>query len=354
LVGVGEQVAGAVCAKLLGRAVIAVERLYGGRNSQVYRVECADGPAPRQFIAKQYFATPEDPRDRLRTEYSALSYLRSRGVASVPAAVAVDADSGFAVYEFLSGEPASLRPSTDEDVSQAVRLLSDLEAVARQSAADVAQPASDACFSLAAATDHVRARATCLRGVSDERPETAALRAFLDDRFDPLLSALATWTSGQVDLHGFDEASELPLDERTLSQSDVGFHNAIRAADGHLWFVDFEYFGWDDPAKTLSDFLLQPTEMSERQRCMFASRALEVFAHQPRLPSRTRIVYPWFGLKWCLILLNEFVPAHLRRRRFAGAAESPAPDFFFRQLGRAERLLDRVAVEYRDNPYFDR
>src|SRR6266480_4587472 len=53
-------------------------------------------------------------------------------------------------------------------------------------------------------------------------------------------------------------AAALPQASRILSPSDFGFHNAIRRPDGTLAFVDFEYFGWDDPAKTIVDFLLHP------------------------------------------------------------------------------------------------
>ena len=41
--------------------------------------------------------------------------------------------------------------------------------------------------------------------------------------------------------------------QRALSPSDFGLHNALRGQDGQLRFVDFEYFGWDDPVKLVSD-----------------------------------------------------------------------------------------------------
>ena len=52
--------------------------------------------------------------------------------------------------------------------------------------------------------------------------------------------------------------AELPVEQRTLSPSDFGFHNALRRPDGRVVFLDLEYFGWDDPAKMISDFLLHP------------------------------------------------------------------------------------------------
>ena len=42
--------------------------------------------------------------------------------------------------------------------------------------------------------------------------------------------------------------------DKCLSPSDFGFHNVIVEKDKILRFIDFEYAGWDDPAKMVSDF----------------------------------------------------------------------------------------------------
>ena len=44
---------------------------------------------------------------------------------------------------------------------------------------------------------------------------------------------------------------------RCLSPSDFGFHNALIDQRDNVRFCDFEYAGWDDPAKTVCDFFCQ-------------------------------------------------------------------------------------------------
>ena len=62
-----------------------------------------------------------------------------------------------------------------------------------------------------------------------------------------------------------------------------------------LVFVDFEYFGWDDPAKTIVDFLQHPAmDMTDAQRRAFAAGTLAVFADVAWRGARA-MVYPWFG-----------------------------------------------------------
>ena len=72
------------------------------------------------------------------------------------------------------------------------------------------------------------------------------------------------------------------------------------------------------------------------------------FVTNKSLAKRVETVYPLFGLKWITILLNEFVPEDLRRRRFAGIAASQAA-----QLAKARRMLAKIEREYDHFPYRD-
>ena len=352
MVAADSAVAVAACARLLRRPVEAVERLYGGRNSQVYRVDCGGPGEPTSYVAKQYFATPEDPRDRLQTEYRGLQFLRAQGIGNVPAPIAVDAESGWAAYQFIDGERASLGTVSDDEIAQAVAFVGDLAKVARRSNESDANAASEACFSIDAILHNLSARAAVLRTLPDGAAGVDQLRDFLSRRFDPLVSALNRWTDQQAKRYGFDRGAELPFRLRTIGPSDFGFHNALRTRAGRLVFVDFEYFGWDDPAKTIVDFLLHPAMiLTEGQRRAFAEGVVGVLPDDPGLAGRARLVYPWFGLKWSLILLNEFVPEHLRRRHFAGVPDADRAAVLRRQMSLAEQLLDDLAVRYQDNPY---
>ena len=115
-------------------------------------------------------------------------------------------------------------------------------------------------------------------------------------------------------------SQEILKRERTLSPSDFGFHNALRRSDGTIVFLDFEYFGWDDPAKTISDFLLHPAQnLDPSLKDHFLKKMLNSFSKSPFLQERLSVFYPLYALKWCLILLNEFLVSELQRRNFAGA-----------------------------------
>ncbi len=110
----------------------------------------------------------------------------------------------------------------------------------------------------------------------------------------------------------------LTQEERCLSPSDFGFHNSLLQADGTLRFFDFEYAGWDDPAKMICDFFCQPDlPVPESAFESFCSCTTGNFSLPEKITRRAKNLLPFYRIKWCCILLNEFLPHNALRRRFA-------------------------------------
>jgi thiamine kinase-like enzyme len=181
----------------------------------------------------------------------------------------------------------------------------------------------------------------------DQAGREPNLREFLDAELIPAFGNIVRWSRPRISFE-----YELPISERTLSPSDFGFHNALRRDNGQSVFLDFEYFGWDDPAKTISDFLLHPAmSLSVELKRQFVTAMFSHFAEYPQLVKRVEAIYPLYGIKWCLILLNEFLPEHRLRRQFAGADN---PEILqMEQLAKARRMLQSIRGEYEQFPYFN-
>jgi hypothetical protein len=169
-----------------------------------------------------------------------------------------------------------------------------------------------------------------LRGIAGAEPELAA---FLEDRFEPALAARR-----RID-PGF---AVLAAGQRTLSPSDFGFHNALRRPDGSLVFIDFEYFGWDDPVKLVCDFLWHPAvQLDAGERAAFLAASAATYGADPAYEARRRAYAPLIVLRWVAIVLNEFIPERWQRRVYVGQAE-PWEVVKPRQLANAGGLLDRL------------
>jgi hypothetical protein len=105
-------------------------------------------------------------------------------------------------------------------------------------------------------------------------------------------------------------ADRINHDERCVSPSDFGFHNAIRTSNG-IRFIDFEFAGWDDPAKTVTDFMLHPRVPTTKK----GFTLLKSIAPPLRKPvaNRCMVIAPILRLKWICIILGVLIPSRLEQ-----------------------------------------
>lgn len=321
-----------------------IQAVGGGRNSRVYWVSLGNS---HSRALKVYFHHASDNRNRMQTEFTSLAFLWLNGVRNVPEALIASSELGCAVYSWIEGRKFARWDVTAPEIDSAAAFLQRLLELRTAPGVESLGAASEACFSGSAIEENLRCRLEPLRNQS-ESPE---LEAFLSSKFVPALDSMCQWSRGRL---GEAFQADLPRDARTLSPSDFGFHNALKTETGDTCFLDFEYFGWDDPAKTICDFLLHPGMLlPEALKRRFAQSTVGALPFRAGLRERVEAYYPLFGLKWCLILLNEFLPAHLLRRRFAGMSEAAGRIKQAEQLDKAERMLQGIIEEYERFPYFD-
>lgn len=325
--------------RLLGIQPASVRRMAGGGNNKLFKFEGTNGEC---VVAKQYFRHSSDGTNRLDAEFGGLGFLWRHGMRRIAKPLACDRDIGVAVYQYVGGAPANSRLPGAADVAQAAAFLRRLRGLAELPKARTLPAAAEACFSLEELLDNLTLRLSRLSGVAPKSRLFEELCALRDDEIAPALEKLAASARIRRQQSGQNPRAALDPSRRTLSPSDFGFHNAIRQQDDTLIFVDFEYFGWDDPAKTISDFLLHPAmELTHAQGEEFFSQCLEDFS-DPDLASRTRAYFPLFGLKWVFITLNEFSPDGWQRRVFSGLDDQSAEAHLRGQLNKAKNFLNNA------------
>lgn len=327
-------------ASLLNAPLITAAAAAGGGNNRVYRAETADGVYAIKFYPRQ----DADPRDRLGHEFAALELMSANGIASVPQAFARDDDLGCAAYEWIEGDaPGAI---SDADVDAMTAFAETLGTMSADTETAAIQPASASCFSGEDVTAQFADRLARLRAAADDE----ALHTFLDTRLQPGFAALNKRAHDLYEDAGLDFAAALGKSARTLSPSDFGFHNARRRKDGRLVFLDFEYFGWDDPVKMIADAVWHPgSAIPDDAQDRIRNAMLSFFAARDGEALRTRFeaLSPLFGAIWCLIVLNEFLPERWARRVAAGGA-GDAAQARARQLKAADALFTKVTTQYND------
>jgi aminoglycoside phosphotransferase (APT) family kinase protein len=316
-------------------------RIGGGGNNRVFRLEAGN----ESFVLKCYFQHPSDPRDRFRTERAFYEHLRAAGVASAPCFLAADETHRFTILELVAGSKLSPEQVTMDAVQQAVNFVVDANRQREGPSAAAIGRASEACFSLDEHLDVIARRVARLDQIADSDPLDREARAFAGNELQPAWQRLRERILDQARRDAIAPAAQLSPSQTCLSPSDFGFHNALRRGDGRLAFFDFEYAGWDDPAKLACDFFCQPqvpVPLSFREA--FVGGLREGLGLDEAFERRARLLLPAYQVKWCCIMLNEFLPGDRQRRAFA-QGDTALTERKQRQLGLARSALRQAPLQ---------
>lgn len=308
-----------------------------GANNRIHRVETNRGVV----AVKEYFRHVDDPRDRLASETKFLRYANAVAPGFTPALLAHDPALGLAAMEFVDGRRLSKGDVASEHIDAALSFFEALNAPSARGCAQL-DDASESSHSIDGQLAIIDARVARLAAVEPaEAVDTDALEFVgrLRLRWAELATAIrAVAVRDGLDRDGDDAA-------RCVSPSDFGFHNALVNDAGRVRFIDFEYAGWDDVAKTVGDFLAQPAvPVPDRFAASFLWRCSAILPDPSRAAARAQLLRPAYLVKWCCIALNVFLPVHMARRRFANPA---LEEVILKraQIALAVQLLDRVDAD---------
>lgn len=327
-----------IACRLAGVPISHLELAASGGNSRIYRAQTQG----KTYALKYYAPAAAGTRNRLAAEVAALRFFEQRGIASVPKVYG--SEERFALYDWVDGKiPTSI---TIADSDKATDFLAHFPKLSQSPEAAAFGPAAEACLSLSELLAQIDQRVARLKQVAHQEP---ALHAFLEGEFAAnyaryVADAQAAWKA-----QGWDVARELPYEERCLVPGDYGFHNVLRTEQGDLAFIDFEYFGWDDPVKLVADTLLHPGyQLSPEVLRHLRARLTELFSLNAAFAVRFATLLPLFSLRWALILCNEFLVEKRVNRAFAAnIAESNNAEWERRkqvQLAKARAMLSHPVL----------
>ena len=285
-------------------ADVHVTQFPGGANNLVFGCVAKD----RKAVVKVYPQAADPSSDRFRAESEFLAYAGQAAPGFTPALYEADPVRRLLVMEYLDGmrfETGS--PISREDVEQAARFLGRLNADLTTARAKVTLPAAEGFLALTQHLENVDRRIADLshRHLPAEF-HAAALKLIETARTTwghVKNNLLARITDGSV-------ADSLPEGGRCISPSDFGFHNAMRCGS-KIRFFDFEFAGWDDPAKAVADFFLQPRIPVPGGLQALLEEAVAGCLPATALRARVAALRPVLHVKWATIVLAVLRPQRL-------------------------------------------
>ena len=320
-------------AKQLEVSVDSLTPLHGGINNQVF--SCGGGPKnSKRFVIKGYI--PRGLTDRMLAEVQFLRYALQVAPSYVPQLLSQDDERRCIVLEYLDGQTytAGLRPS-EEDVVEACNFFRLLNADQLLAKEYVKQSAAEGFLSL---TEHLENVCGRLNQFSTEHLpiESRSQANLLVQKIFKEFDVLADQTKALIDKGQAQDT--ISSDDCYVSPSDFGFHNAMRCANG-VKFFDFEFAGWDDPAKTALDFMLQPRVPVKSSLAHLFSQSFLPFGSE-QLRIRTNILGPILRLKWLCIMLSVLRPDRLLQMK-AVTEDFVSEDFIKQRLEEAKAYIDK-------------
>jgi len=322
--------------KMAGKIIEKIEKITGRGNSKVYKAIASDG---NSYLLKHYPKQTEGSRPRLETEFNALRLLHHHNFKNVPKAFGNDINLNLGLYDWIDGEKVSSPGNNDLD--QAIDFIENLYSLSQKIDRNDIGLASEACLSVKDFVSQIEKRLLRLKLVSKSFPE---LSTFLENTFEPL------WAEVKYEIipiwHFESRDYILPRKKQTLSPSDFGFHNCIKLNDGSLKFIDFDYFGWDDPVKLTADFIWHPAmNLNRGLTDKWKIAMLNIFSSDSQFENRLNGAIPLYGLRWALIILNEFLPGFADRRKAAGETGMYNIDKIRRiQLKKSQYYCEKVKI----------
>ncbi|MDO8289829.1 MAG: phosphotransferase [Parvibaculum sp.] len=284
-----------------------------GGNNLVYEIHLRN----KRVLAKKYYRSGQDPRDRLGAEWSLIVYAIGQGISNVPKPIAKDEENGIGLYEFIEGRKLSTQELNARHVDMAADFFVALNGADRAEYAKEMPVASEACFSIADHCSLIDRRVARLAAIEIDDEAGKEARSYVAE-IEKVWTSTKRVIKAELAICQLEPDQVLPSVQRCVSPSDFGFHNALLRPDGGVTFIDFEYAGLDDPAKMAADFFCQPqVPVSADHFERFLERTMFFCDDAEGLKRRARILLPAQKLKWACIMLNDFLPDDAKRRRFA-------------------------------------
>jgi len=287
-----------------------ISPLFNGRNSQVFYIESTND---KKFIVKKYYFDPTDKRNRAKTEYDFLLYLEKNNINNVARPICLDDKKHMTIISFL---PGKMPKSSNQDlINMCGNFIKEINQNRFKKYASRLPFASESQDSIISHIKTIEERLQILYLFSKENENWKYVNSFVEKNLIKTFNSL--YRKVQKNFSEELITRNLSKEFKILSPSDFGLRNTLFENE-NLYFLDFEYAGWDDPAKLACDFTCQPdVPIRTKESNAFINSFMTWYDFFEDLKSRYILLLPFYRLKWCGIMLNEFTSGGEKRRKHA-------------------------------------
>ncbi|MEK6935688.1 MAG: hypothetical protein AABW67_02790 [Nanoarchaeota archaeon] len=316
--------------------ISSLKRLDHNGNNKLFSITLKDNT---KYLIKEYSKIHLENWNRGYSEFKALNYLWKTGFRNIPRPIKFNGSKNIGVYSFEKGFNLNHFEIKEENILGAVSFLVKLHNL-KVNKQDFG-PASSACLNLKNYIDVIDRRFNNIKEYNEDSPIGKKAKIFLDKEVHLKIVEVKEFFFNKT--LGVDIFKELNLEEQVLTPGDFGFHNILY--DGKEYkFLDFEYFGRDDPVRQILDFMHhdKSSNISDNLKNLFLKKYKSQRNTSEFFDFRISVANPLIAMTWGLIYLNILSPKYMEHLKFSN---NNSMNIFKDRLNKAEAKIRGIKLK---------
>ena len=312
------------------------KRLDHHGNNKLFKITLEDN---KKYLIKEYSKIHLENWDRGYSEFKALNYLWTHGFRNVPQPIKFDKLKNLGVYSFEEGINLNSSQVKRENILEATTFLVNLHNL-KVNESDFG-PASSACLNLKSYIDVIDRRFNNIKDYNAKGPiGTRAKKLLNKEVYQKIVEVKEFFLDKTSKVNIF---KELDLEEQVITPGDFGFHN-ILYNKGEYKFLDFEYFGRDDPVRQVLDFIHhdKSSDIPITLKELFLKEYKAQMNTSEFFDFRFKVTSPLIAMTWGLIYLNILSPRYMRHLKFS---QNNSLEMFEERLNKAENKIRGIKLK---------
>ena len=304
-----------------------ISKINKGINSKVYFIN----NGYKNTCLKIYPLSINDKRDRCTNEFNSFKYLKKFKIKNIPKPLKLNSELQIATYSWINGSKKN--KFDDNSLKNLIKFVKKLKFVSKVTnfkSFDFASESSDNISKLILMNNK---RISSLKKIKISKQFKDLITKI------ELKNNLITYKIKKAINKGVI-SKVINKKNLILSPSDISLSNII--SDNKIdYFVDFEYFGWDDPCKLIIDLLWHPKIKADINLLILIYRnLLKVFKNDDEINTRFYFLFNFYGIRWCLILLNVFTKTDSKiiKREMKNSDKN----IYYKQLNKCSKYLQKI------------
>jgi hypothetical protein len=254
-----------------------------GVNSNVYIID-------NKYVLKFYRSDNNQP-NRLERENHALELFDKYKIENVPKIINISKEYNCCLMSYLEGQTVDiLKPEYLSHFSLFYKKILQISNIERQKYFD----SIDSCKTLNLLFEQINKRI-----INFEKENNIDLNSILKN-----LNQYVELLKKSINPNYYNNL------KTELSVVDFGINNVILKKK-KLYFIDFEFFGLDNPIHLISDTIAHPANnLKLEDQIIFSDKLINCHNNSEDIKTAFNGTNILFDIKWCLIMLNPFLSSY--------------------------------------------